>query len=46
MVIQEKYNNQIRGTVGMMAASVNIGLFAYPLVAQIWPKMVYYTLVC
>ncbi len=37
-LFKKKYNNQIRGTVGMMAASVNIGLFAYPLVAQIWPK--------
>ena len=25
-----KYNNQIRGSVGMMAAAFNIGLFAYP----------------
>lgn len=37
-IFSKGYNNQIRGTVGMMAASVNIGLFAYPLVAQIWPK--------
>ncbi|MCO4095920.1 hypothetical protein KFV08_01305 [Macrococcoides canis] len=25
-----KYNNQIRGSVGMMAGAFNIGLFAYP----------------
>lgn len=37
-IFSRKYNNQVRGTVGMMAASVNIGLFAYPLVEQIWPK--------
>ncbi|WP_278926331.1 AEC family transporter [Staphylococcus auricularis] len=33
-----KYDNQIRGTVGMMTASLNIGLFAYPLVEAIWPE--------
>ena len=32
-----KYSNQVRGAVGMMMASLNIGIFAYPLVAQIWP---------
>ena len=34
----------MRGTVGMMMASLNIGLFAYPLVQAIWPKqgMVYF----
>ena len=34
-----KHNNHIKGTVGMMTASLNIGLFAYPLVDTIWPKM-------
>lgn len=39
-----KYDNQVRGTVGMMMASLNIGLFAYPLVAAIWPDsgMIYF----
>src|SRR5699024_7821110 len=39
-----KYDNHIRGTVGMMTASLNIGLFAYPLVEAIWPKtgMIYF----
>src|SRR5699024_689583 len=34
----------IRGTVGMMTASLDIGLFAYPLVEAIWPKtgMIYF----
>lgn len=31
-----KYNNQIRGSVGMMASAFNIGLFAYPLVEQMF----------
>lgn len=31
-----KYNNQIRGSVGMMAAAFNIGLFAYPLVGEMF----------
>lgn len=37
-------DNQIRGTMGMMTASLNIGLFAYPLVATIWPEkgMIYF----
>ncbi len=30
-----KYNNEIRGTVAMMMAALNIGIFAYPLVQQI-----------
>lgn len=39
-----KYDNHVRGSVGMMAASLNIGLFAYPLVETIWPKngMIYF----
>ena len=39
-----KYNNHVKGSVGMMAASLNIGLFAYPLVETIWPKngMIYF----
>lgn len=39
-----KHNNHIKGTVGMMTASLNIGLFAYPLVDTIWPKngMIYF----
>ncbi|ANZ32746.1 AEC family transporter [Staphylococcus carnosus] len=39
-----KYDNEMRGTIGMMMASLNIGLFAYPLVQAIWPKvgMVYF----
>lgn len=39
-----KYDNQIRGATGMMIASLNIGLFAYPLVEAIWPKtgMIYF----
>ena len=38
------HDNQIRGTVGMMTASLNIGLFAYPLVEAIWPEkgMIYF----
>lgn len=27
-----KYNNEVRGTVAMLMASLNIGIFAYPLV--------------
>nr|WP_242688935.1 AEC family transporter [Staphylococcus simiae] len=34
-----KYDNQMRGSVGMMTGAMNIGLFAYPLVEAIWPKM-------
>lgn len=39
-----KYDNHIKGSVGMMTASLNIGLFAYPLVETIWPKngMIYF----
>ncbi|HLR19146.1 MAG TPA: AEC family transporter [Staphylococcus sp.] len=39
-----KYDNNIRGTTGMMMASLNIGLFAYPLVETIWPGigMIYF----
>lgn len=39
-----KYDNHVKGSVGMMAASLNIGLFAYPLVETIWPKngMIYF----
>lgn len=39
-----KYDNEMRGTIGMMMASLNIGLFAYPLVQAIWPKvgMIYF----
>ncbi|ALN77103.1 MULTISPECIES: AEC family transporter [Staphylococcus] len=33
-----KYNNEVRGTVAMLMASLNIGIFAYPLVEQMWPK--------
>lgn len=42
-----KYDNQIRGTTGMMMASLNIGLFAYPLVEAIWPNtgMIYFGMV-
>lgn len=32
-----KHNKQVRGTMGMMIASLNIGIFAYPLVEAIWP---------
>ena len=34
----------MRGSVGMMTGSMNIGLFAYPLVNAIWPEkgMVYF----
>lgn len=32
-----KYNNEVRGTVAIMMGSMNIGIFAYPLVQQIWP---------
>ncbi|MCU7557030.1 AEC family transporter [Macrococcus capreoli] len=31
-----KYNNEIRGSVGMMASAFNIGIFAYPLVEQMF----------
>lgn len=39
-----KYSNQMRGSVGMMTGSMNIGLFAYPLVNAIWTEkgMVYF----
>ena len=39
-----KYDNHVKGSVGMMAASLNIGLFAYPLVETIWHKngMIYF----
>ena len=39
-----KYDNHMRGSVGMMTGSMNIGLFAYPLVNAIWPEkgMVYF----
>lgn len=39
-----KYSNQMRGSVGMMTGSMNIGLFAYPLVNAIWLEkgMVYF----
>ena len=39
-----KYDNHVKGSVGTMAASLNIGLFAYPLVETIWPKngMIYF----
>ena len=39
-----KYDNHVKGSVGMMAASLNIGLFAYTLVETIWPKngMIYF----
>ncbi|MCO4331107.1 AEC family transporter [Staphylococcus hyicus] len=33
-----KYNNEVRGTVAMLMASLNIGIFAYPLVQQMWPE--------
>src|SRR5699024_6807703 len=38
------YDNQIRGATGMMMASLNIGLFAYPLVEAIWSQtgMIYF----
>lgn len=41
-----KYNNQIRGSVGMMAAAFNIGLFAYPLVGEMFGAEDYYILGC
>ena len=34
----------MRGSVGMMTGSMNIGLFAYPLVNAIWPERVWYIL--
>lgn len=34
-----KYNNEVRGTVAIMMGSLNIGIFAYPLVQQIWPDV-------
>ncbi|PTK95862.1 AEC family transporter [Staphylococcus gallinarum] len=39
-----KYDNHVRGATGMMMASLNIGLFAYPLVEAIWPEsgMIYF----
>lgn len=39
-----KYDNHVKGSVGMMALSLNIGLFAYPLVETIWPGngMIYF----
>ncbi|MCG3399238.1 AEC family transporter [Staphylococcus massiliensis] len=39
-----RYDNEMRGSVGMMMGSMNIGLFAYPLVQQIWPEngMIYF----
>lgn len=39
-----KYDNHVKGSVGMMAASLNIGLFAYPLVETIWHEngMIYF----
>lgn len=39
-----KYDNHVKSSVGMMAASLNIGLFAYPLVETIWPEngMIYF----
>lgn len=39
-----KYDNHVKGSVGMMTASLNIGLFAYPLVETIWPEngMIYF----
>ncbi|EOA8470082.1 TPA: AEC family transporter [Staphylococcus aureus] len=33
-----KYDNHMRGSVGMMTGAMNIGLFAYPLIEVIWPK--------
>lgn len=36
VVLFLKYNNHIRGSVGMMASAFNIGLFAYPLVEQMF----------
>lgn len=44
VVLFRKYDNHVKGSVGMMAASLNIGLFAYPLVETIWPKngMIYF----
>lgn len=33
-----KYDNEVRGTVAMMMASLNIGIFAYPLVQEMWPE--------
>ena len=42
-----KYDNHMRGSVGMMTGSMNIGLFAYPLVEAIWPSkgMIYFGMV-
>lgn len=34
----KRYSNNMRGSVGMMMAALNIGLFAYPLVEAIWPQ--------
>ena len=44
VVLFRKYDNHVKGSVGTMAASLNIGLFAYPLVETIWPKngMIYF----
>ena len=44
VVLFRKYDNHVKGSVGMMAASLNIGLFAYPLVETIWPEngMIYF----
>ncbi|MCU5745167.1 AEC family transporter [Staphylococcus sp. SQ8-PEA] len=33
-----KHNRHIRGSLGMMTAALNIGVFAYPLVEAIWPN--------
>ncbi|UEX90573.1 AEC family transporter [Staphylococcus ratti] len=32
-----KYDNETKGTVAMLIASLNIGIFAYPLVQEMWP---------
>ena len=35
----EKYDNHMRGSVGMMTGAMNIGLFwYYPPIGRIWPK--------
>ncbi|KAA1039672.1 AEC family transporter [Macrococcus equipercicus] len=36
IVLFLKYNNHVRGSVGMMASALNIGLFAYPLVERMF----------
>ena len=37
-LVFRKYDNHMRGSVGMMTGAMNIGLFAYPLIEVIWLK--------